>query len=687
MPMNKYASILILLLSLLVFIPNFVKADSEQYCPTPITVIDEDTRAPILGATVTWSGGQLTTDSDGHVTFNPVVYSNNRVTASADGYETDSIWVYCRSCGQQINEVIYLKRIVQPPQPQYCTLDTYVKDQNGNPIDGNTYVDGSFKGYDDHLSVNVQIGTHTVEVRKDGYNSDSTSITCTCTETKRVDLTLRKIEEGVKLSLSNFDVNPDTICADRYEHDYTNENIELSVRVNLEQGHDNTFVTTKFYVEDNDGNWHYIDKDDEYLDIGQTKTFSVDFNYYTDFLNEGVHDVRARVEAEGVIENIYSELDVRCRYDRETIEVGSISLDNEFPNFGDVIVVSATITLNYHDYYHEKVYVKGYLDNILIRSEDMIFDGTDTQTFQFTIDTGKYSTGPHTVRVKAEYRDKTDSSLRTFSTSPVGYYATGKEHCLSVDKIWLDNDLQPGESNKVNVRVMSCGTKYEKNVNMKLEAFSKTYYTGEFDVSPGSSKDVFVSITVPEDASEKQTFKITVWNSYTSDTWTKDFVVSTGVPFIEIKPEFMIEDCQRNRVSFDIVNNGKVSDTFTISLTGSGAEWVTGVPGTITLNPGERKTVNAYMSIPCDTEAGFYEFTITAKGSPEYSVTSTIQVVKSFRWPVIFPTGLLVGWMFWLPWFLIIIVILILLILFFVGYGSLINSRRRPMFDCKGHGC
>jgi hypothetical protein len=680
--MNKYASILILFLSLLVFTTNIfnVYAQQQQYCPTTITVIDEDTRAPIAGATVTWSGGQLITDENGRVTFNTIVVSNNRVTASAQEYETDSIWVYCRSCDQSISEVIYLRRIVQPPQPQNCNLDIYIKDQSGNSIDGNIYVDGSYQGYDDHMSVNVQIGTHTVEVRKDGYNSDSSSVTCTCTETKRVDLTLRKIEEGIKLRLSEFDVNPDNVC-------YRDENIELSVRVNLEQGHDNTFVTTKFYVEDNDGNWHYIDKDDEYLDRGQTKTFSIDFNYYTDFLDEGVHDVRARVEAERIIENIYSELDVRCRYDRETIEVGSISLDNEFPNFGDVIVVSTSITLNYHDYYHEKVYVKGYLDNTLIRSEDMIFYGTDTQTFQFTVDTGKYSTGPHTVRVKAEYRDKTDSSLRTFSTSPVGYYARGKEHCLSVDKIWLDNDLKPGESNKVNVRVMNCGTRYENNVNMKLEAFSKTYYTGEFDVSPGSSKDVFVSITVPEDASEKQTFKITVWNGYTSDTWTKDFVVSTGAPFIEIKPEFVIEDCQRNRVSFDIINNGKVSDTFTISLTGYGAGWITGVPGTITLNPGERKTVNAYMSIPCDTEAGFYEFTITAKGSPEYSITSTIHVVKSLGWPTIFPTGLFVGWVFWLPWIIIILIILFLLVLFFLAFGSSMNSRRRPMFDCNDHGC
>jgi uncharacterized membrane protein len=288
--------------------------------------------------------------------------------------------------------------------------------------------------------------------------------------------------------------------------------------------------------------------------------------------------------------------------------------------------------------------------------------------------------------VKAEVKGRTDTSTKTFSTSPFGYYVRGMEHCLSIDNVWTDDDLKAGERNKINFRVLSCGTKYEKNVKMKLEAFSKTYYTGEFDIPSGGSRDVFVTITVPEDTSDKQTFKATVWNSYTSDTWSKDFVIYTGVPSIEINPEFVIGDCQKKRISFDVMNNGKASDTFTISLTGSGAEWVTDVPDTITLNPDERRTVNAYISIQCGTEPGFYEFTINAKGSPEYSVTSTIHVVKSFGWPV-FPTGLFVGaGIFWLAWFLIILFI-VFLVLFFTGYLSFINSRRRPMFNCCGHGC
>ncbi|MDI6825641.1 MAG: PEGA domain-containing protein [Candidatus Aenigmarchaeota archaeon] len=664
---SKY-TILILFILLLVFTLNFVvNVNAIQYCPTTITVIDEDTRVPMRGTKVTWSGGELTTNENGQVTFNTILYSNNKITASAEGYETDSIWVYCRSCCDPINEVIYLKRIVQP---RYCTLDIYVKDQNGNSIDGNIYVDNSYKGYDDHLTIDIQLGTHKVEVTRDGYYSDSATVTCACTETKRIDLTLRKKEEGVKLRISDFDVNPDTICMGQ------DETVEMSIRVNLEQGPDNTFVTTKFYVEDDRGNWHYIDRDEKYLDRGQTKTFSVDYHYSAYFSDEGIHDVRAKVETGTIIENVYSELDVKdCIPYRYRVVVGSISLDNEYPDLGDIVLVSTPITLNYARL-PETVYVKGYVDDNLVHSASIRFYKLGTETFQFTIDTDKYTTGPHTIKVKAEVDTKTDTSTRTFSISPVGYYVREAEHCLSVEKIWTEEELKPGERNKVYVRVLSCGTKYEKNVKMKLEAFSKTFYTGEFDIPARGSKDVFVTITVPEDVSGKQSFKVTVWNIHTSDTWTKDFEVQVGIPYVEIKPEFILENCQKERITFGVTNTGKVSDTFTISLTGIGAEWVTGVPSTITLDPDERKTVTAYVSVPCDAEEGYYEFTIIAKDSTEYSATSTMRVIRPWRWPI-FPTGIFL----WLPWILLILLIIFLVFLF-GGYWLFTSGRRRPMFDC-----
>jgi uncharacterized membrane protein len=578
-----------------------------------------------------------------------------------------------------ISLFVFLSFANQVSAIQYCTLDIYAKDQNDNPTVSDIYIDGSYKNSDDHITFTAVIGTHQVEARKSGYENDVETFTCGCSETRRVDLTLRNIER-TDIRIGNLDIDSNYAC------NYEDETVRMSIPVTLEHGNDDTYTVAKFYVYDNDGNWHFIDKDEERLDNGETRTFSVDFHLNDCFLDEGTHDAKVIVESDNSKRTAFSDFQVNDCISTAYIDVGSIDVNNEFPNKGDIVQVSVPITLDY-THFSKFVYLHGYVDNNLVNSYTMKFDESGTKTYQFTIDTDKYSAGSHTIKVNAEVRGRTDTSTRTFSIN-YGYYVSGTEHCLSIDKVWIDGDLKAGENNQINVKVLSCGSRYENNVKMKLDAFSKTYYTGEFNIPSGGSKDAFVTINVPGDASEKQTFKVTVWNSYTSDTSSNNFVVNTGAPIININPEFLMEDCQRKRISFDVLNNGKSSDTFTISLTGPGADWVTGVPETITLNPGERRTMNAYMTVPCETEPGFYEFKITARGSPEYSVTSTIRVVRGLRWSI-FPTGVFVvgGTFCWLTWILIILAILILL-LFFVGYSSFMNNRRRPMFDClpgSGH--
>lgn len=578
-----------------------------------------------------------------------------------------------------ISLFVFLNLASRVNATEYCTLDIYVKYQDSNPIDGNIYVDGSFKGHDNHITVDVEVGTHEVEVTKSRYHSDTQTFTCSCSETKRVDLTLTRIEEEVEISTGSLELDPSSVCLNE------DETVKASIQLTQEHGDDNTFISAKFYLEDWDGDWNYIGKDEGRLDGDKTRTFSQEFNPNDYSLNDRTYDVKVIIESDDFERTEFSQLDINdCGHGINMVDVGSIDVDNEYPNKGDIVKVSVPITL---DFIHpsQTVYLNSYVDDSLFNSVNMWFSASGTKTYQFTIDTDKYSTGPHTIKVKAEVKGKTDTYTRTFSISPVGYYSK-TEHCFSIEKIWSDEELKVGERNKVNVRVVSCGKKYENNVKMKLEAFSNTFYSTEFDVPFGGSKDVSAIVTIPEDASEKQTFKVTVWNDYTSDTWSKDFVVYTAIPFIKIKPEFEIEDCQTKTIRFDVINNGKVADTFTLTLTGMGSEWVTDVPETVTLNPGDTKIVYADMSIPCDTEPGFYKFTITAKGSPEYSVTSTIHVIKSFGWPT-FPTGLFIsGFIFWLPWVLLILLILFLLFLF-LFCGLLTNGRRRPMFDCPLGSC
>ena len=146
---------------------------------------------------------------------------------------------------------------------------------------------------------------------------------------------------------------------------------------------------------------------------------------------------------------------------------------------------------------------------------------------------------------------------------------------------------------------------------------------------------------------------------------------------IQIKPEYQVKDCQINEFSFQIINTGEVSDTFILSVEGQASEWVTGIPETITFNPNERKTVNAYANIPCDMNEGNYQFTVTAKNSEEYSVESNLIVKKSFVWPTL-PTGFigLTGTWLWLPWILLLILIIVLYII----YLEYFKERKRPMF-------
>jgi hypothetical protein len=331
------------------------------------------------------------------------------------------------------------------------------------------------------------------------------------------------------------------------------------------------------------------------------------------------------------------------------------------------------------------VYVYAYIDNDKFYTTSKILDEDETERFSFTLDTDDYSTGTHDLRVTAKLDSETDSSTRSFTIGKI--YGKTATHCLSINGIRTDRPIQPGQTVKILVDVMSCGETDESEIKAKIEAFSKTYYTGFFDIVSGQTKEVFIPFSIPDDASGKQTIMVTVWNDKTTDTWSKEFVVLTGTPFIEIAKEFMIEPCQSRQIKFTVVNTGEVTDTFSLKITGSVAEWITGVPEDVMLEPNERKTIVAYANVPCDTELGFYEFTVTAEGSQKYSVTSTINVARSWTWPML-PTGFFwfAGIWTWLPWLLLIIFILFLLLLLLSG--ARFGSRGRPMFDCKnGRGC
>ncbi len=557
-----------------------------------------------------------------------------------------------------------------------CYLDIYVWDQDDNALDANIYVDGSYEGYNDHITVEVDEGTHTVEATRSDYDSDSETVTCSCDETKRVDLKLNRDSDEIRLELGSLDVDPDNICRDE------DETIDLSIRVTLESGPDNTEITTRFYIEDDYDDWDYLGKDEQNLDEGQTRTFEIEYDYDYDDLEEGRHDVKAVVAAGDVKITEYADLDVDDCDGEARVNVGYINLEPSNPDKGDIVEVKVPVTLESSEDDSDRVYVYAYIDDDKFYTTSKILDEDQTYRFKFTFDTDDYSTGSHKIKVKAKVDDETDTSTRSFTIGKI--FGEEQDHCLSIDNIRTDKPLQPGLSVKILIDVMSCGDADEDEVKAKVEAFSKTYYTGFFDIVSRQTKEVFIPVSVPDDASGKQTIRVTVWNDETTDSWSKDFVVSTGIPFIEIKKEFAVEECETEEIKLTVVNIGEVTDAFTLSVSGPVAEWITGIPEAVELEPDERKTITAYVSVPCDTESGYYEFTITAESSPKYSTTSSVHVVRPWVWPMFsLPTGFFwfTGIWLWLPWLLLLLFIIFIIFLLLVLGGNF-NSRRRPMFDC-----
>jgi hypothetical protein len=688
------------------------------------------------------------TNDNGQVVFYLPTGSHS-ITVSADNHETVSTSINCASCGNPISSTIHLTPITtttttsstttQPitttttpcttttttssttTQPittttpacttttipsctstttvptccipttttptQHCNLDIYAWDNNHNPLDSYIYVDNAYVDYNHYKNIQVDAGTHTVEARRSDYDTDSETITCSPGETRRVDLTLNRQSEETSITLGDLSISPDEICT------HEDKNIQLSISVKLESGHDNTEVTARFYVEKN-GGWEYISKDEQELDRGQTRTFEIDYDYYSDDLDEGHHDIRV-VVTDGYTERTeYDDLYVKdCGEEGLRVNVGSIELSSSNPNKGDIVQVKVPVTLESGG--SDRVYVYAYIDGNKFYTTSKILDEDETERFSFTFNSNDYSTGSHTIRVEAKVDSEKDYSSRSFTIGKT--YGKEPDHCLTIDSIKTDKPLQPGESVKILINVMSCGDADEHEIKAKVEAFSKTYTTGFFDIVTRQTKEAFIPIPIPDDASGKQTIKVTVWNDEVSDSFSKDFVVSTGIPFIEINKEFDLEECKTEKITFTVVNTGEVSDTFTLKVTGPVAEWITGIPEAVTLEPDERKTITAYAAVPCGTNLGFYEFTVTAEGSPKYSATSNIHVVKPWAWPTFsLPTGLFwpsgffwfTGIWTWLPWLLLLLFILFIIFLLLILAGSSLNNRRRPMFDCKnGCGC
>ncbi len=168
-------------------------------------------------------------------------------------------------------------------------------------------------------------------------------------------------------------------------------------------------------------------------------------------------------------------------------------------------MASVPISLQISRTLPEDVFVRAYVDGKLISSKTIEFKHLVQKTFTFTIDTRDYSSGTHTIEVRATIDYTTDTSRRTFTLGP----EFDVVHCLDIMDIRTDQ-LKPGEQVKVEIEVSNCGSLRESNIRVKLEAFSRIYYGNIASIFPGKSEEVELLLSVPEDATGTNTFYVRV---------------------------------------------------------------------------------------------------------------------------------------------------------------------------------
>jgi len=288
--------------------------------------------------------------------------------------------------------------------------------------------------------------------------------------------------------------------------------------------------------------------------------------------------------------------------------------------------------------------------------------------------------GYYTITASSQDYDTqtTSASLYSYQTTTRDVCLNSKvpagDHCLRVEKFESDL-LVPGETAEIKVAVSNCGDFTESNVRAKLNIFDKTSTLAISKIDAGDEKALTFDVDVPSDAKGEEKSTVQVSNDNYSVLGKKTFAISFGIPQLMLKDSYTVNRCEINRFSFDIYNLGKSKDTFAISVEGDAAKWMYLTPDEVTIEAKDKTTVDAYASIPCNTNVGEYTFTITAQGSPKSSATSSLKVVdkRGVTGLFIFPI-LNVEWV-WLL-FLLLIVVLIILAIWFISRSGRRHSGR-----------
>lgn len=164
-----------------------------------------------------------------------------------------------------------------------------------------------------------------------------------------------------------------------------------------------------------------------------------------------------------------------------------------------------------------------------------------------------------------------------------------------------------------------------------------TVYSNNFEVKQAKCQEVFTNefMCVNDWLMRKYqlgdcTFQ---WKQYMSCPYGCDTdrcldvsEVNPIVAQVSMDESMNVKNCEISKFNFAVKNTGGEGATFKLVASGKLSEWIH-LQSQIELEPKEEKTVEAYMSIPCDIE-GSYNLTISAIGDKQASASSYVTITS-----------------------------------------------------------
>ncbi len=485
-------------------------------------------------------------------------------------------------------------------------------------------------------------------------------------------ITVKPQQSTFKIDVFDADASPSSI----------NEGDDISVNGNVRLVDAPTgqhLVSVKMYIDGEE-------KDSETLFLSKDQTSPVSFKFSTSGLSDGVHITKITASVDTVSDQETDNFEIEKQIEFVLIDDFEVTPSGICADENEVFDISVRVGLKdkEKDRIRAMFFVEDDDNNFFYIGEDeKVLENDDSETFSTTYDYEAFDLipGTHEVKVIVENSGReteyTKISLKDcggIRRDRVDVLGVKPEHCLRVDNLWTYDKLKPEGLAEIKTRISNCGRSTETGISTSLEAFGRTNFISPFSLGVDQKKDLAFTIEVPKNAEDEVKMKSSVVNRFSSDSLSKQFSVLDGIPFIEIKKEYDVDICESERIRFDVTNRGEVKDVFNLRVSGESAEWFIVVPQDVELKPKEKRTIEAYVDVPCDIRKDIYQFSVTASGSPTYTASSSLNARKIFSLP---------DW-FWLTLLALFLLLLILAVIMFYNPR---NNRKRPE-GCMGpHGC